>query len=64
MAKTNVKVNLIDQDGNIFNLLGICSRELKRAGHKDLADEMINKVYAAESYDEALRVLMEYCDIE
>ena len=61
--KTKPKVNLIGQDGNIFNLIGIASRELKRAGQKDEAKEMTEKVFASKSYEEALNIIGEYCEI-
>lgn len=34
------KVKLVGQDGNIFNILGIASRALKKAGYTDEAKEM------------------------
>lgn len=63
-SKTGVKVKLLGQDGNVFGLLGICVRELKRAGFVGEAMELQNKVFSAGSYDEALRLFMEYCDVE
>ena len=37
--KTNVTVKLVGEDGNVFNIIGKVSRELKRAGFKDEAKE-------------------------
>lgn len=62
MDKPTVK--LIGEDGNIFNIVGIVSRELKRNGFKDEANEYMEKVFGCESYDEALRITMAYVDIE
>ena len=55
---------LIGENGNIFNLMGIAARVLKEAGMQDQAEEMVAKVTSSQSYDEALRVLMEYVEIE
>ena len=55
---------LVGQNGNIFNLVGIASRALKSAGLRDEAKEMTDKVFQAGSYDEALSIIMEYVDDE
>ena len=56
---------LIGEDGNIFNLMGIASRTLKRAGLPEQAKEMYNRITNdAENYDEALVIIMEYVDEE
>lgn len=55
---------LIGQDGNIFNLMGIASRTLKRNGMRDEAEEMVDRITnGASSYDEALRIISEYVNI-
>ena len=54
---------LIGQDGNIFNLVGIASRTLKRNGLSAEANEMISKVYKSGSYEEALGIIGEYVNI-
>lgn len=58
------KAKLIGEDGNIFNLIGIASRELRRAGFLDKATEMRERIMNSKSYDEALQILTEYIDIE
>lgn len=57
-------VKLIGEDGNIFNLLGICIRALKRNGQRDLVPEMVEKVTSSNSYEDALAVLLDYVDVE
>lgn len=57
------KVKLVGQDGNVFNLIGICSRALKGAGQHEQAKEMSNKCFNSGSYHEALAIMMEYCDV-
>lgn len=54
---------LIGEDGNIFNLMGIASRSLKKAGFQKKSDEMINRITtSAKSYDEALNIISEYVE--
>ncbi len=57
------KVKLTGQDGNVFVLLGVCSRALKSIGQADKAKEMSEKVFASGSYHEALGIMGEYCEI-
>ena len=54
---------LIGQDGNIFNLVGIASRTLKRNGLSAEAAEMTEKVFNSGSYEEALNIIGEYVNI-
>ena len=54
---------LIGQDGNIFNLMGIASRTLKRNGLADQASEMCSRITASENYYEALGIIGEYVNI-
>lgn len=61
---TKPKCKLIGEDGNIFNLMGIASRTLKRAGLKEEAEEMVDRILKSESYDMALQIIMEYVDVE
>lgn len=56
------KVKLVGQNGNIFNILGIASRALKEAGYADEAKEMQTKVFASDSYQEALAIVLQYVD--
>ncbi len=54
---------LIGQDGNIFNLVGIASRTLRKHGLKDQAKEMSDRVFSSGSYHEALNIIGEYVNI-
>lgn len=56
------KVKLVGQDSNIFNILGIASRALKEAGYADEAKEMQTEVFASDSYEEALAIVLQYVD--
>ncbi len=58
------KCALIGEDGNIFNLMGIVSRTLKRNGMKEEATEMCNRITnGAKSYEDALIILQDYVEI-
>lgn len=57
------KCALIGQDGNIFNLVGIASKTLKRNGMQEESKEMSNRVFSLHSYDEALSIIGEYVEI-
>ena len=55
---------LIGQDGNVFNLIGIASQTLRRAGMPEQAKEMSSRIQTeAHSYDEALGIIMEYVNV-
>lgn len=59
------KCKLLGEDGNIFNLMGIVSKTLKRAGQKEESDEMVKRITTeAKNYTHALAILMEYVDVE
>lgn len=51
---------MIGADGNIFNLMGLASRTLKRHGMPEAATEMCARARESGSYDAALAVIMEY----
>ena len=61
--QNNPDCPLIGQDGNIFNLVGIASRTLKRNGLSGEASEMTSKVFKSGSYEEALGIIGEYINI-
>ena len=54
---------LIGQDGNVFTLVGIASRTLRRNGMAEQAKEMTDRVFASGSYHEALNIIGEYVNI-
>ncbi len=64
LERTKPKCALIGEDGNIFNLMGIASRTLKRNGMREESTEMCNRITSdAKSYDEALGIIGEYVEI-
>lgn len=61
--KVKLDCELIGQDGNIFNLMGIASHTLKQNGMADEAKEMCSRVTSSGSYCEALNIIGEYVNI-
>lgn len=61
--KVKPDCELIGQDGNIFNLMGIASHTLKQNGMADEAKEMCGRVTKSGSYCEALSIIGEYVNI-
>ena len=56
------KAQIIGADGNIFNLIGIASQALKKEGLHEQAQEMTTRIYASQSYEEALSIITEYVE--
>jgi hypothetical protein len=54
---------LIGQDGNVFGLIGVAAKTLRRHGMADEAKEMSERALASGSYGEALGVIGEYVNI-
>jgi hypothetical protein len=62
--KTNVKVQLIGQDGNAFYILGAVIKALKQAGYdKDFIQQFQTEATAGD-YDHLLATVMEYVIVE
>lgn len=57
-------VKLVGEDGNIFSILGRCTKALKKVGQDKEAKELTEKVFSSSSYDEALCICMEYVEVE
>ena len=57
-------VTFTGENGNIYNLLGIASRALKKVSQRDRATEMRSRVTKSKSYDEALLIIMEYVEVD
>jgi hypothetical protein len=63
MAKTDLTVRLIGEDGNAFNILGKVRKALTKAGYKDLAEQYIEEATSGD-YNNLLAVTMEYVEVE
>lgn len=55
---------VIGQNGNVFNLIGICSRVLKKNNMSKEAKEMTERCFKSSSYGEALSIMAEYCNLK
>lgn len=56
------KAELVGANGNVFNLLAICRRALRR--YPNAFNELLERVNNSSSYDEALQIMMEYVEVE
>lgn len=61
--KEKPECELIGTDGNIFSLVSIAKRTLRKAGQKNEAQEMQSRVLMATSYDDALSIIGNYVEI-
>lgn len=60
----NIKVTLSNENGNIFNLMGVVTGEMKRAGVSNAEiSELRKQVMASESYDAALAILQSWVTV-
>jgi len=57
------KCQLARTDGNVFSLGGRVSQTLKKAGLRDEAKMFTERLFKCGSYDEALRLMMEYVEV-
>ena len=57
-------VKLTGENGNIFFLIAICRKALKKSGQsKEVIDAFTNRVSATRSYDAALALIMKEFDV-
>ena len=57
------EAKVIGENGNVYNILAICSLALKRAGHRNKAEAMQYRVMRLSgSYEEALRIMEKYVE--
>ena len=61
--KTKPDCKLIGEDGNIYNLMGLAARTLRKNGLTEQATEMTERITACGSYDEALGIIGDYVNI-
>ena len=60
MQKPTVK--LIGQDGNVFNIIALVRKALRKAGQPEQAKEFTERAMKSHSYDEVLRLLHDYVE--
>lgn len=57
-------VQATGEDGNMFSILGRCTRALKSIDERDKARELSKRVMSSHSYDDALMVMADYVEFE
>lgn len=57
------KCKLVGQDGNVFNVIGLVAKSLRKAGQTQQEKEFTRKAFTCKSYDEVLRLAFEYVDV-
>lgn len=55
---------LIGTDGNVFSIIGLVSKSLKKAGMDNKAKEFTEKAFKSGSYDAVLCLCSEYVEIK
>lgn len=56
------KCPIIGADGNIYNVMGIAAKTLRKNGMREQAEEMQSRVTESGSYHKALGIIMEYVE--
>ena len=63
MAKTDIKVKLVGEDGNAFAILGRCRQALVRARRLDLWNEF-HKEATSGDYNHLLTTVCDYFEVD
>ena len=61
---TNVKVKLLGEDGNAFNILGKVSKALRKAGYSENFINEYQRQAMSGDYDTLLMITMSYVEVE
>ena len=60
----DITVELVGQNGNAFNILGICLRAMRRAGLSQEERDAFQKEATSGNYDNLLCTCMEWFNVE
>ena len=63
MAKTNVKVKLVGEDGNAFAIMGRVIQALKKSGYENLIEDYKEEAMSGD-YNKLLQVTMDYVEVK
>ena len=63
MAKTDIKVKLVGEDGNAFAILGRCRQALARARRLDLWNEFYKEATSGD-YNHLLTMVCDYFKVD
>jgi hypothetical protein len=58
VAYPDVTIDLTNEDGNVFAIIGRVTKALKRAGLRAEAEAFAKEAMASESYDAVLQLVM------
>ena len=62
---TKPTVQLVGEDGNIFNLIAICRKRLRQEGYsQEEINTFTEEVQSSDSYDQALLVITKWFEVE
>ena len=62
MAKTDIKVKLVGEDGNAFAILGRCRKAMEKAKRLDLWDEFYKEATSG-NYNHLLFTVCDYFEV-
>ena len=60
----DITVELVGQNGNAFNILGICLRAMRRAGLSKEEQDAFQAEATSGNYDHLLATCMEWFEVE
>lgn len=60
---TEIKVKLVNEDGNAFAILGRVRQALKRGGRNDLIENFTNEAMSGD-YDALIQTCLRYVEVE
>jgi hypothetical protein len=64
-SKANgVTSHIIGVNGNVFNLISVVSRDLRKAGFSDCEKEFKKLCFNAKSYEEVLFIIQTFVNVE
>jgi len=64
MPKLPITVELTGENGNVFNLIAVVSKAMKKNGYRKEAKDFQAKIFGMGSYDEALQEMMRWVTVE
>ncbi|MEU3704711.1 hypothetical protein AB0E82_20780 [Streptomyces anulatus] len=59
----NVTVQLSGEDGNVYSVIGLVQKALRKAGHREAATEFGQAALGSGSYDEVVQLAMRTVDV-
>ena len=62
--QTGVIIKVVGEDGNIFNIMGLAARAMKKAGLEEELKQMVEEASHTQSYEEAICKIGEFVELE